>query len=375
MESILGEGGAAHFSLPPGAMVQQGLPRPRTLQKSHSEALFNREQVERALVAEGVHRNIEPNKKGRRVEELPLATEVGQLRQKVKAANDPSSIPEDPETDFEESFSQMSTMTGGPLGDLPTLSPSRSSSPLGLTTDEVGHRGQAHDPLEDHLYLYIGPSTFAGTSGDAGRDGNFTSSDEEVPVVSESPGAADVDIYETAYRDEIERIRARANEAGEPEKEPTVYLTRRVDVKLMALSGAAGRWMAVGEEARNQIRDYTQFQQRKAKVTEVSRALRQAAKDEYDRKKQERKTTLPSAKAEKTKVQEETAPELGRPPASLPAEVTATETTEPPGPSRSQSSVWKSKANDKGRQARTSLMGFVGMVKSKGKAKSKDEDS
>lgn len=138
---------------------------------------------------------------------------------------------------------------------------------------EVGQRGHAHNPLEDHLYLYIGPSTFSGPSTlKDGRPSTVVEEDEDIPIVSESPGAADMDIYETAYRDEIERIRAKIeNEDLESGKEPTVYLNRRVDEKLMALSGHAGRLMAMGEDGIGQVRDYTRFRERRAKVTDVSR--------------------------------------------------------------------------------------------------------
>jgi [calcium/calmodulin-dependent protein kinase] kinase len=138
---------------------------------------------------------------------------------------------------------------------------------------EVGQRGHAHNPLDDHLYLYIGPSTFSGPSVlRDGRPSTVAEEDEDMLIVSESPGAADMDIYETAYRDEIERIRAKIeNEELEGGKEPTVYLNRRVDEKLMALSGHAGRLMAMGEDGLDQVRDYTRFRERRAKVTDVSR--------------------------------------------------------------------------------------------------------
>lgn len=143
-------------------------------------------------------------------------------------------------------------------------SPSRSAS--------EGTRGHARDPLEEELpYLHIGPSTFTGdfTTNNNDNDNdtdNFnneqsstptkprpilsplsvpdTSIDgipefpqtgtpidtDQVPIISESPGASEIDIYETAYREEIERIKRRSI-ARRDSVRTRVYLTRRVENK------------------------------------------------------------------------------------------------------------------------------------------------
>ena len=132
---------------------------------------------------------------------------------------------------------------------------SESASPLPLsrassaTTKRSleGTRGHARDPLEeDFPYLSIGPSTFTGAPLQEPSDFNIGSdpaplfteresaednldldpSVEAVPIVSESPGAAEFDIYETAYRKELERINSRGTYPGNG---PKVYLTRRVE--------------------------------------------------------------------------------------------------------------------------------------------------
>jgi hypothetical protein len=75
-------------------------------------------------------------------------------------------------------------------------------------------KGQAHDPLdEDPLYLDVGPG---------GEDVHL----EPSHVVSESPPATDANVYETAYREEVERIRQKQG------KNATVYLTRRVETQV-----------------------------------------------------------------------------------------------------------------------------------------------
>lgn len=116
---------------------------------------------------------------------------------------------------------------------------SRAGTPSRSTCE--GTRGHARDPLEEeHLYLSIGPSTFSGSIQDTsaevsdkpwieadGADDNPAISSSDAQIVSESPGATDVDIYEIAYNEEIERIRSRSRELRAPT--PRVYLTRRME--------------------------------------------------------------------------------------------------------------------------------------------------
>lgn len=75
-------------------------------------------------------------------------------------------------------------------------------------------KGQAHNILEDQLYLNIGPGPEV---GDGTQDGG--------QPVCESPPNADFNVYEKAYEREVEEIhRSRGRRA-------TVYLTRRVEEK------------------------------------------------------------------------------------------------------------------------------------------------
>ncbi|KAL8865339.1 MAG: hypothetical protein Q9174_006939, partial [Haloplaca sp. 1 TL-2023] len=71
--------------------------------------------------------------------------------------------------------------------------------------------GHAHNPLDDHLFLAVGP--------------HGSEDPPDPPAVSESPAAAETNIYETAYSEEIERIRSRSGTGT------TLYLTRRVEEK------------------------------------------------------------------------------------------------------------------------------------------------
>jgi [calcium/calmodulin-dependent protein kinase] kinase len=77
---------------------------------------------------------------------------------------------------------------------------------------EVRGKGQAHDPLEDRIYLRIG-------TGSGLEEGI---SDEEQPIVCESPSGVDDDIYEQAYQEEMNRIL-------ESQKTASLVLTRRVE--------------------------------------------------------------------------------------------------------------------------------------------------
>jgi [calcium/calmodulin-dependent protein kinase] kinase len=119
-----------------------------------------------------------------------------------------------------------------------------------------GTRGHARDPLEeDFPYLFIGPSTYTGTSPQEPSGFNIGSdpmpifaepdsaedemdpaldaavADEPMQIVSESPGAAEFDIYETAYRKELERIKSNTSTFPGAGVSPKVYLTRRVEGK------------------------------------------------------------------------------------------------------------------------------------------------
>ena len=116
------------------------------------------------------------------------------------------------------------------------------SSPESTRKDSgsVSARGQAHDPLADApLVLGIGAGSFSGDSSSAGFSNLHPhhpntldeNAQQETPeedqglyhVISESPPATDINVYETAYHEEVERIRRNSS------RNATIYLTRRVD--------------------------------------------------------------------------------------------------------------------------------------------------
>lgn len=73
-------------------------------------------------------------------------------------------------------------------------------------------KGHAHDPLTDVLFLNIGAGL-----------GESPPDQEAKQVLSESPGATEMNVYESAYEEEMQRILSRRG------REPTIYLTRRVE--------------------------------------------------------------------------------------------------------------------------------------------------
>lgn len=91
---------------------------------------------------------------------------------------------------------------------------SRTSS---KSQEHEGERGHAHNPLsEEPLFLGIGPGDIDGAGPSPGAQ----------DFIAESPTAAEFSIYDTAYQQEVERIREAQGHTA------TVYLTRRVDTKL-----------------------------------------------------------------------------------------------------------------------------------------------
>lgn len=301
MESILGLGGS--IVQPPLSMPRPE--RPHTAQKSHSMDTFDRRPLESALATEGVHREIDLDTIGHNLK-APTRTNTGNTEsskdsaqsaktssstltvdgQRSKAVSHPPPLtPHDSEesgTPDRMPSSSLSPEAASKSRSPPaTQRPTRHPDPHTHTMDESGHRGHAHDPLQDHLYLYIGPSTFSHAKkvdsqlSDSDRRRPSFVPEEDMPdpdgppIVSESPGAADIDIYEVAYRDEVERIRATMKDSeGE---EPTVYLTRRIDETILGIGEAAGKLVGGMEEGASRLPGA-------ASVTGLSRAFKEAAR-------------------------------------------------------------------------------------------------
>jgi len=177
---------------PPGLIEQ------RHVARSLSDNTDQRNSMEGSLAAEGVHRDIQIKDNLSRAETREK-TITGQNEDvRVTGHSQWSSA----QTQASEDHSPSNS--GTPVGDDPagTVSP----------RSETG-KGQAHDPLEDTLFLAIGSSAEDPKPGP-----------DDPPIVSESPGAVDINVYEQAYEEEIQRILA-----AKSQQRPTLYLTARVE--------------------------------------------------------------------------------------------------------------------------------------------------
>lgn len=194
MESIFG--GSSRLVQPPGAMKDSSA---NNIQRSQSADIEDRRPVERALTSEGVHHDIDlsPNR------DRPPREMEG----------------EDKSSPTPDQLSRRSTAQEQHRSD---------ASPHSRPRSESGaHKGQAHDPLEDLLFLHIGNGIDESSTSDESTE----APPPEILVVSESPGAVGMNVYEQAYQEEIERI-LKAREEDRERRRPTIFLTRRVeDVK------------------------------------------------------------------------------------------------------------------------------------------------
>jgi [calcium/calmodulin-dependent protein kinase] kinase len=154
--------------------------------ESRSVDAQDRRPMEQALTREGVHRHI------------PIDDEM----EKLPAAMD-----------------RIVKISSHPRGeDRPSViypsKPQAPRDPHGPTfPSEETAKGHAHDPLKDTLYLDIGVDPDA-------PDGH---GDLEHPIISESPSGVDMNIYEQAYQDEMDRVLQQRGHAA------SMYLNRRVE--------------------------------------------------------------------------------------------------------------------------------------------------
>lgn len=193
-EGILGKD--TRMVQPPLSMDTHRSGKPPLFHKTRSVDTHDRRPIERALVSDGVHRDVDLND-----------------YQKVVKRED-TAIAFTTDTPTHSSTQNLEgTDPTSPTKDRRDLhvDPNAHRSHSLASPQAIPHtgKGQAHDPLSDYLYLYLGPGG--------------SSNPPSPPVVSESPPAAQTDIYETAYRKEVERIRASQGRSA------TLFLTRRVE--------------------------------------------------------------------------------------------------------------------------------------------------
>ncbi|QSZ35549.1 hypothetical protein DSL72_008419 [Monilinia vaccinii-corymbosi] len=164
------------------------------IHRSMSADLENRRLVEAALAAEGIHHN----------GTCSSADDNRVMRSRIHSSS-PIVADEEPTDKIHAQQEIAKSSSSDSITNRPELQEQHS-----------GDKGHAHDPLdEEPLYLGIG----AGVGDDNSPDAPVQE------VIAESPTAAEFSIYDTAYQQEVERIRAAQGHAA------TVYLTRRVDHK------------------------------------------------------------------------------------------------------------------------------------------------
>ncbi|KAJ4335897.1 hypothetical protein N0V87_005753 [Didymella glomerata] len=189
LEGILGS--ASRIVQPPLSM------RPN-IRKAKSQDTDNRRPVEGALASEGVHRDPDNHSSFR---EEAFATQPPK-RSTITRANAPNSLSPGDANVIHDNISHRPSVT--PSTSTPNTLASGPSTPIG--------KGHAHDPLEDTLYLNIG------TGEDSASADTF--------FVSESPSNVEINVYEAAYEEEVQRI---INQRKDQHRSPTLYLTRRVE--------------------------------------------------------------------------------------------------------------------------------------------------
>jgi calcium/calmodulin-dependent protein kinase kinase 2 len=163
------------------------------LHKSQSVDPSDRRPVEGALVPEVEHRKVES----------PLSANASPPEERMNSgASVAPSIP-DPRG------RPATHHRGEHTIDIATPAPQFADT---RRTQSSGEKGHARDPT-DEAPLWLG-------IGVGGADGDRTPDSE---VIAESPSAAEFNIYDTAYENEVKRIRKAQGSRA------TIYLTRRVD--------------------------------------------------------------------------------------------------------------------------------------------------
>ena len=194
LDSILGRD--TRIVQPPLSMVESE--RKPKHHKTRSVDTHDRRRIEQTLAAEGIHREHDSEL----ISQAPpdradSAVVTGPLKRKTGSYDKKGDVHSSPKRESR-------------------ANPEAHRSDRGPHSREVEEgkdtgKGHAHDPLEEYWFLQVGPG---------GKD-----DPPDPPAVSESPPAAEINIYETAYHEEVERIRSKQG------KEATLYLTRRVDNK------------------------------------------------------------------------------------------------------------------------------------------------
>lgn len=179
---------------------------------SRSVDTHERRPVEGILAVEGLHRDMDVDQA---VEDTAVDIDVLTMSPEPRGRSQHQSAESGEHTDLQQSHHDSTHASPRNLHENPQEHQERISSLAKSRTFPLDDhaKGHAHDPLTDTLFLSIGPSAEVPIESD----------DTVHPVVSESPGAVDGNIYEQAYQEEMQRI---LDDRG---KSAALHLTRRVD--------------------------------------------------------------------------------------------------------------------------------------------------
>lgn len=109
-----------------------------------------------------------------------------------------------------------------------TITPAKASSPASTTSLHESQKSEQHAPEDtdfEPLFLGVGSGTLPAPNVPNDPEKDTGPTPPYTDAIAESPSAAEFNIYDKAYKEEVDRIRAAQGH------ETTVYLTRRVDAK------------------------------------------------------------------------------------------------------------------------------------------------
>ena len=194
LEGIFGRG--SRIVAPPGQLRDDRSSHSKLpVRQSRSHDTHDRKPLERALVTEGIHHDLEVSEHN---QVTPALVDPAKNSEQAAPGGTDESAPS-LRQDWSQGRSNQAVETA-------THKPSVSKA---QTFSEGSARGHAHDPLTDTLFLDIG------TGFDQGSDAPF--------MISESPTGTEENVYEVAYKGEMDRILERRGRAA------TLFLTRRVE--------------------------------------------------------------------------------------------------------------------------------------------------
>lgn len=197
MNEILGND-TTRMVQPPLSMFAPS--KPPLYHKTRSDDGSNRRPVEQALATEGVHRDIDTEIIDKHLSE----------RQDTDITYSPikrSSTQQSNDQGDSTSNNAGRNLHANPQDHKPHHA---ATEPVPIDSDHHG-KGHARDPLSEHCYLGLGPGGSSRPPSPA--------------AVSESPPATEPNIYESAYDQEIRRLRSL------PGRSTSLFLTRRVSHK------------------------------------------------------------------------------------------------------------------------------------------------